>query len=332
MRWWIEGCPCLVLGLAAALVGGCGAGDRTGCPAGVDRARSSCVEVLVDGRLGASGWFADGEGGVVTAGHAVRHLTNAFEIVWPGHGRYAAELIATDFGNDIALLQARVPEGRTPRLSVAEAAPPAGEPTYFFGSAQFQHGVLICGHVARAEDTFNYYQQFHWPTRCYLVAAPSPPGVSGGPWLDRLGRVAGNQSGCMNQGSSSSGLALVAPPDAIRRLVATRTTVPLATMGSGLEELWTQPVGFIRRFPAGVEGLVTVPVETNGAAVKAGLTRESLIIACGGQPVRYRHEMLRIMQAARPGDTLVLDVRDPGSAGTRAVRVVLQEEPGRGRP
>lgn len=307
------------------MLAGCGGTAREGCPKPVGRARAACVEILVDGRMEASGWFADAVGGVVTAGHAVRHRTNVFEVVWPGQGRYPADLVATDFGHDIALLQARIAGGAVPHLSVCGEVPAAGAPLYFCGAAQFQHEVIIRGHVARAEDTFNYYQQFLWPTRCYLVAAPSPPGVSGGPWLDGRGRVAGNQSGCMNQGSASVGLALVSPPDAIRRLVATRASVPLLTMGCGFEELWTQQAGFIRRFPAGIGGLVTVPLTTNGPAAKAGLSRESLIVACGGRPLRYRHEILPILQTGKPGDALVLEVRDPGAAGPRTVRVTLEE-------
>lgn len=293
----------------------------------LDAARAACVEILADGHLEASGWFADAEGHVITAGHAVRRTDARYEILWPGHGRYSAHLVGADPGHDIGLLRAEGLECRPPFLRLAASVPPAGSRLQMYGMAQFRHGVWIGGQVARPEPTFNYYSHLRWPTRCYLVAAPAPPGVSGGPWIDEAGRVAGTQSGFINQGSASSGLAIVAPPDAIGHLLRVRGPVRRGTMGCGFEELCSQPAGFIRRLPKDIEGIITIPIEPGGPAARAGLTRESLIRAVDARPVRYQHEVIEILQAHRPGDVLTLDVWDADARNARTVRVTLEDVP-----
>lgn len=290
-------------------------------------AREACVEVLVDGRLEGSGWFADAGGHVVTAGHTVRKRDGTLEILWPGRGRYPARFVGIDPGHDLGLLVVPGLPDPSPFLRVASSAPPAGSPVQLYGMAQFRHGIAIGGQVARAETTYNYYDHLRWPTRCYLIAAPAPPGVSGGPWLDMKGRVVGNQSGFVNQGTASSGLAIVAPPDAILHLLGTRASIPRATMGCGLEEIWSQPTGFLRRLPKGLEGIVTVPLEPGGAAERGGLTRESVIVKMDGMPVRYRHQIIEVLQSHAPGDTLSLEVWDADAKAARTAQITLDEVP-----
>lgn len=287
----------------------------------------TCVEILFEGHLESSGWFADSEGHVITAGHALRNTAGAYEVLWPGHGRYPATVVGIDPGHDIGLLKVAALDGPPPFLRLASSIPPAGTRVHLYGMAQYRHGVSIGGQVARATTTFNYYSHLRWPTRCYLVAAPAPPGVSGGPWLDDGGSVVGTQSGFINQGTASSGLAIVSPPDAIRDLLRCKASVKRATMGCGFEELWSQQPGFIRRLPPGTEGIVTIPLESGGPAEKAGITRETVIRAIGGRPVRYQHEMIEILQSHAPGDSLSLDVIEAGATAPRTVNLTLGEAP-----
>lgn len=295
----------------------------------VARARSAAVEILVNGRLELSGWFADAEGYVVTAAHGIAGHTNGFTAVLSGGERYPAERIALDSAHDLALLRVKGLPGPVPFLEIADAPPAAGARVWFYGSAEFRHGLLIEGNVARAEPTFNYFANHQWVTRCHLVAAPSPPGTSGGPWMDERGRVAGNQSGYINSGAASSGIALVAPASAIRELVKERRADPAPSLGCGVEELWTQNTGFIKRLPAGISGLVTIPLLTNGAAARAGLTKESLITRADDFPLRYTSDLLPALDAHRPGEEIELEVWTPEQPTSRVVRVKLDAQAGR---
>lgn len=299
---------------------GCATAPRDGLYA---RARAASVEILVDGRLHGSGWFADPEGLVVTAAHVVPARAGGIQVLWDRMGPLPAEVVARDVGHDLALLRVKGDRERYPTLRVAGADPVPGDPVYFYGSALFNHAVMIRGAVARTSSAYHYFGDRRMPMRTYYVTAPSPPGTSGGPWLNARGCVAGNQSGFLTHKGAGAGIAIVAPPDAIARLVRTRRSVATASAGCGLEELWSQPKGFIRRFPRGVAGLVTVPLEKDGPAEKAGLTRESLILAVEGRPVRYRGDLYRVIYAKKPGDVLILRVMDPDRRKERKVGLVL---------
>jgi S1-C subfamily serine protease len=144
--------------------------------------------------------------------------------------------------------------------------------------------------------------------------------------MDAYGRVAGNQSGYINSGAASSGIALVAPVSAIRKLVTERRADPAPSLGCGAEELWTQSTGFIKRLPAGISGLVTIPLLTNGPAARAGLTKESLITRADEFPLRYTADLLPALDAHKPGGEMELEVWTPGQPTSRVVRVRLDEQ------
>jgi len=290
------------------------------------KARAASVDILVDGRQEGSGWFASEDGCVVTAAHVVRGASNNVEVLWAaGTNRMPAGIVALDKGHDLALLRVAKRRQPYPFLAAAATMPGPGEQVYLYGTALFVHDIILGGMVARGDCTFNYYGGLSLSVRCYHVTAPSPPGTSGGPWVDARGTVVGNQSGFINQEKAGSGIAVVTPPDAICRLVAQKKTVATASMGCGFEELWSQQKGYTSRFPAGTEGLVTIPIEPGRAADKAGLNKESVILKFDGIPVRYRDEAYRLIRQHKPGDRITLSVLDPDTAKPHDVILVLGE-------
>ncbi len=289
-----------------------------------ERARRASVEILVAGRLEGSGWLAAADGVVVTAAHVLAGADDRIEVIHAGGQRLPAKALAFDWGHDIALLQIEGGAAPWPRLDVAEGMPPPGAPVLFYGSALFRHGIMLGGTAAQASTTFNYFADRGMPMRAYHITAPSPPGTSGGPWLDRSGRVVGNQSGFVTHRQSGAGIAIVAPPDAIRHLLRRRESVVRPSMDCGLEELWSQPKGFIQRFPEGTEGVITIPLQKKGAAKAAGLNRESLITAIDGRPVRYRDDVYNLVWQRQPGDLVALDVLPPENAAPRRVWLTLR--------
>jgi putative serine protease PepD len=291
----------------------------------LDRVAPACVEILADGHLEGSGWVADADGHIVTASHVLQSDPKLIEVVWADGWRSFAVMVARDAGHDLSLLKAVKPPTNLAWLALAPQDARQGDPVFLYGSALYRHALFIPGHVSRAGLCHNYFEQLRLTMECYHIVAPSPPGTSGGPWLDARGRVVGNQSGFVNQGASSSGIAIVAPRDAIRRLVETRASVRHANLGCGFEELWTQQSGFVKRFPAGTEGVVTVPIEPDGPAAKAGLTRETLVLEADGKPVRFREDLLRAVRLHQPGDVMRLRILEPDRADPRLIEVTLGE-------
>ena len=297
-------------------------GCRT-LPGGAAARRLPTVEILIGGRMEGSGYIADAGGTVVTADHVVRQHTRGLEVLWEGK-RLSATLVARDILHDLALLQLPVPEQPYPFIPTAQSTPATSARVVLHGSAQFDHDVRFHGWVARRRPVFRYFAKRQGFMECWLVNSFSPPGTSGGAWVDSRGRVVGVQSGFMNyRENSMSGVALVTSPAAIRELLASRTTPRRPRLGCGIEELWSQPKGFIARFPPGTEGLITIPIEEDGPVAAAGLTRESLIVAVNGKPVRFRPDLVGEVYRHEPGEELKLTVLAPDTTEpvTRRVRL-----------
>jgi S1-C subfamily serine protease len=155
------------------------------------------------------------------------------------------------------------------------------------------------------------------------IAAMVQGGTSGGPWMDARGRVIGVQSGTMREQNSPAGIAKIVPLAALRTLLTTRRNAATPTFGAAVEELWQHTHDVLKRFPPRTEALVLRQVQPDGPAARAGLKEWDAITAADGQRVRLTAELLRIVRAKKPGETLKLDVLAPDGAGTRQVEVQL---------
>ena len=179
--------------------------------------------------------------------------------------------------------------------------------------------------MARKAPTFEYLANQKSYVRVIHISAPSPPGTSGGCWLDANGKVIGNQSAFMSKDGVGLGIALVPPLDAIRRLVRTRSSASTPSAGTAFEELWSQPHALIARFPKGSEGLLPVLPVKDGPARKAGLVGDILITTIDKQTVRDRDTMMTYMRTKKPGDQVVFTVMEPDKFKIRKITVTLTE-------
>ena len=287
--------------------------------------QSAAVSVLVDGRMHGSGFFVTGDGLVATAAHVVSGKPKRIELLSASMGRLPAKIVAVDASHDSALLAAADPKRTYPALSIVDSPPPPGTTVFLLGNPLFRHDVLLSGTVASDGATYCYSKDLQCYVRSVYIAGPSPKGTSGGCWVDSRGRVIGVQSGYLGEGNASAGLATVGHPDGLIRLLARRRSARTATLGTQLDELWTQPAGFIARFTKGTEGVITVRPHKDGPVAKAGLTKESLVTAVDGRQVRYCDELLDIMRTKRPGQTVTLTVVDPDRKPARKVKIRLAE-------
>jgi len=292
-----------------------------------DKAARASVMVLIDGRHAGSAFFVDPSGLLLTASHVVKGANGTLEVDSPTVGRLPAKRVAVDWGHDLAMLQVAKGGRSYPSLSIADRTPAPGEKILVLGEPLFRHRMLLSGTVATRRESYCYLNDLACYVSVHYVAGPAPKGVSGGCWLDRQGRVVGVQSGYLNANKQKmpAGIAFFAPIRAMRRMLAERTSPAVPTLGTKLDELWTQPKGFISRFPKGTEGVITVAPAEDGPVAKAGLNKESLITAVEGRKVRYRDEVLNAIRARKPGDEITFTVKDPDKKGDRKVKVRLGE-------
>ena len=310
--------------LCALLVLTACASSETARPTGsLAGARDAAVEVLVGGHLTGSGWIADPAGWVVTASHGVVGVSETIEVMSPALGRRVAAVAAHDLGHDLALLRVEPGDGPYPCLQLADRPPKPGDEVFLFGSALYRRDLLLRNTVARSEERFEHLASTGDFVRSFLIHGTALPGSSGGAWCDAAGRVVGCQSGMVTQNGRPASIAIAAPLDAIRHLLDVRAHVETASLGCGLENLVTQPAGFIARLPAGVEGVVTVPVPPGGPVREAGITAETVIVAIDGVAARRRGELLRRVRAHDPGETVTLTVISPDRPDPRQVTLRL---------
>jgi len=311
--------------LSAVLAGGgCAAGPGGGGSRPLySTLRAASVSVLVNGRMNGSGFFITADGLVATAAHVVKGKPKTVELLSASLGRLPARIVAVDASYDTAVLAAPARERAYPALPMAPRPPAPGQNVFLIGNPLFRHDLLLGGTVAGNGPTYCYSKDLQCYVRSVYIAGPSPKGTSGGCWVDARGRVVGVQSGYLGEGGASAGLATVGYPDGLARLLARRTSPRTATLGAQIDELWTQPPGFIARFARGTRGIVTVRPHKDGPVARAGLNKESLITAVDAQDVRYCDDLLDIVRSKRPGDTVTLTVVDPDRKPKREVKVRL---------
>lgn len=297
------------------------------------KARQALVDVLVDGRLEGSGFFVDPAGLVLTAAHVVGEPNRRIQVLTAADRRLPMAVVAVDLGHDLALLrvdinreaidkpEAALPAESFPALSLAECLPKPGEDVYLLGTPLFRRGVMIRGMMAQPETTFEFYLD-RYVEVCH-VAATVPGGMSGGPWLNSRGQVFGVQSAVMSKNAIPLGVADAVPLSALRSLRERGRHAATATIGAGVEEPWQQDASFWKRFPQDTEGLVVRVVTKDGPADRAGLKQWDMITAVDGQPVRAVDQMVRLIRAHKPGQTVRLDVLGPDGTGRRELNVRL---------
>ena len=310
----------LPLEVSVQLARGQGSGERGAAPV-YEKAKAAAVEVLVNGHLSGSGWFADPKGFLLTAAHVIEGPGQKVEVNSPAIGRVAAEVAAVDLGHDLALLRVAAREAAYPALALAEKSPPPGTEVFLFGAPIYRHGVLLPGMVARDDSTFEYYEDSY--VEVTHIAATVPIGMSGGPWLNSRGEVVGLNSAVMSQNALPVGVSFSVPLPAIRALLKNRKTSATPSLGAAVEELWQQDAKIIDRYPPQTEGLMVAILHNDGPAARGGLKQGDLIVAAEGTKVRLTEDLLSIIAKKSPGQSLELRLLNPDGAGERKATVTL---------
>jgi serine protease Do len=287
------------------------------------RCREAGVEVLIQGRHAGSGWFAGSNGLVVTAAHLFSKPPARVEAVSLAYGRVPAEVLAIDYGHDVAVLKAAQRPGGYATLPLADQAPPVGEEIYQFGAPLFRAAVLQSGKVARSDTVFEYYNAPADYAEIIHVSAMMQSGTSGGPWLNRRGEVVGLQSGVMSLDGKPLGVAFLAPVSGIRAILEQPRTAATPTLGVGVDQLWEMSPEFIAKVPVGLSGLVVSQLRSAGPAEQAGLKKKDVILSAEGRSLTRVSDLLRLVRSKEPGELFALEVLRPDSGSTNHYRVPL---------
>ncbi|MCG8583850.1 MAG: S1C family serine protease [Pirellulales bacterium] len=288
-------------------------------------AKQSFVEILADGHMAGSGAFVGKDGYVITAAHVLGRPGRRLVVLSPSLGRVKAELVAVDIGHDLALLKAVPRDGGYPALPVAKVTPKVGTTCYLMGTPLYRHALLLTGKVARQRPGFEFMGNSKNYAEVYYIAGPSPPGTSGGVWLNASGEVVGVQSMLMSVSNSPHGISFVVPPAAIVELLKTKQSASTPSLQLAVEEIWQHIGGFRKKFADDAKGLFVRTSRKNGPAHAAGLKEWELIQSVDGKPVERAEAFLKHVRTKRPGDSVKLVVLSPDAKTPRTVSIPLAE-------
>ena len=139
------------------------------------------VETNAGQGAGFAAWTERGVIFLITANHVVEDASSAFVTVTRARGSWSGEIVRTDAKNDLALIRVSGrPKGAAPLWQDARAVnPSAGDQLILIGSPFGLGGTVTTGIVSRVTK------------RVIQTDAAANPGNSGGPAIDRRGRVVG---------------------------------------------------------------------------------------------------------------------------------------------
>ncbi len=264
-----------------------------------------------------SGFIVSADGLVLTNAHVVRDAKEVM-VKLQDRTEHRARVLGIDRATDIAVLKIdatglpAVVLGDPSQARVGDYVLAIGAPFGFEQSAT-QGIVSAKGRSLPGDSRVPFIQ----------TDAAVNPGNSGGPLFDGAGRVIGINSQIYSSSGGFQGLAFAIPIDVAMRIkdqiVATGRAdhARLGVVVQDLDQALAESFGLPRP-----DGAVISAVQPGGAAAAAGLRPGDVVVRVAGQPVNTAAELSQRIGAARPGETVALQVwRDRAQ---REVRVQLQ--------
>ncbi len=287
-----------------------------------------------------SGFVYDKEGHIVTNFHVVQDAQR-LEVTFADGTKAWAEVVGTDPGGDLAVIQVDVPPeklhplplGDSDQLQVGQIVVAIGNP---FGLDQTMTWGVVSA-LGRSLRSLQASQQGGYFAMGDVIQTDAAinPGNSGGPLLNLRGEVVGiNQSIRTTSATvfgepSNAGIGFAVSSNLIRQVVPV-----LIAEGKydypflGIAALDDLPLKAIERLGLPqTTGVYVVNVVPDSPADKAGLRGAQvqddnphevppggdLIVAIDGQPVRHFGDLIRYLTTkVRPGDTVTLTVLRDG--------------------
>jgi S1-C subfamily serine protease len=207
-----------------------------------------------------SGWVLDRNGHIVTNNHVVDG-SDSIQVTLADGSAYAARLVGTDPGTDIAVLKIDAPAELLFPVEFGESANlKVGQRVFAIGNPYGLERTMTVGIVSSLNRTLASGNGQKLKNMIQLDAALNQ-GNSGGPLLDSRGRLIGMNTAIASMTGQNSGVGFAVPANVIRR------TIPeLLQFGKVVRaSLGIEAIMEMRR------GVMIAKTEKNGAADQAGL-------------------------------------------------------------
>ena len=265
-----------------------------------------------------SGFLIDNTGDILTNYHVIEgaNRSNGVSVQFEDNVTRTASVVDQDPKNDLALLKvniAGVPEVH-PLVLGDSTTVQVGDPTLAIGNPFGLDRTLTSGIVSALQ------RQIQGPSGFSIdnviqTDAPINPGNSGGPLLDAAGRVIGinSQIATGEGGQGSVGIGFAIPVNTAREFIPRLKhdgKVEIADLGaSGVAATGSRHGAILRSTPAG------------SPAAEAGLATGDVIQSVAGIKVSSMGDVLQIVEAHLPGQTVAIRARRQGHVHTFSVKL-----------
>jgi S1-C subfamily serine protease len=288
-----------------------------------------------------SGFIIDKRGDIVTNHHVVQGA-KGIRVGFSSGASYPATLVGTDPSTDVAVVRVKAPASALHPLAFGGAGTiEVGDPVYAIGNPFGLDRTMTAGIVSATGRDFRASNGLAIPN-AIQIDAPINHGNSGGPLLDRFGRVIGVnaqiEGGTID---ANVGVGFAIPGETARSVAAqliARGHAEHAWLGVQVETIDPSVAEVVLGLPS--HGVVVARVVARSPAAKAGLeaaTRQvsvkgvsallggDTIVAVDGKPIGTSQQLADAVAARKPGDRLALDVVRAGKS--RKVEITLGNVP-----
>jgi serine protease Do len=281
-----------------------------------------------------SGFIVDPRGYIITNNHVVDGADRIFvklstdpesDVTDPGR---PATVVGTDKDTDIAVIKID-PKGITlpvAKLGNSDGAQ-VGDWVLAIGSPFGLTQSVSAGIVSARNRTIdeppvngmaaNQFQKF------IQTDATINPGNSGGPLVDMAGQVIGMNTAIYTQSQGSEGIGFAMPSNIIigvyNQLIGPDHKVVRGSIGITFQAAQSSAVSRMYGFANG--GVMVGSVTPGKPAAKAGIQPNDVIVSCDGAPIKDGDELVAIISAKHPGQTVKLGILRDGKKMTLDVGI-----------
>jgi S1-C subfamily serine protease len=288
--------------------------------------------VSIRTNLGAgTGMILTPDGQVVTNYHVIQGASSIHVTLFGETRQRTATVRGSDHGNDVALLKIAGASG-LPTVTLGDSSKlQVGDDLVAIGNAlNLPGGPTVTTGIVSAKD--RTLDDPGLPENLIQTDAAINPGNSGGPLVNSDGEVVGMNTLVIQQATAdeaAQNLGFAIAVNTIKPLLAQLakgvTTTP-AYLGVGVTTLTPQ---LAQQYDvAASHGAMVSQVQADGPAAQAGLQQYDVITTFDGKDVSTDSDLISLISAHRPGDTVKV-VFERGQ-DTHTVQVTLGSRPDSG--
>ena len=287
-----------------------------------------------------TGMVLTSSGDIVTNNHVVKGATTIKVIMPTEHRSFVAHFVGSDPGADVAVIRIVGVSGLPTVRLASDARVSVGERILAIGNALGLDGLpsVTDGTVAGIARSINATSETGMDLEhlhdMIETDAPIAPGSSGGPIVDRRGRVIGMNTAASPTGTGIGALSDVPVAFAIpaQRVERIARQILAGIAGNGVElgrPAYLGIEGTTVSLITGSEpsGVNIIQVEPDTPASRAGLEPGDVILRFDGQPTPTMADLSNLIGHQQPGADVSLLVEEGGSPHSLNVSLVAGPAP-----